>query len=218
MFTFIYHLVSAQQPLIGKNEDENNFTYTLKLNPLSAIFNCINLGFEKRINENRSFQISCAYINFNDPIDVYDEYQYNKSVYKGVSATFDYRFVIQKKGNKQHIISPFIRLQYLNYNAKYTGYNYGVRMAVVEVNESSEFISTGIGVLYCKQFIFYDRLTIDLFLGPAYQFLLDKQTKREAPNGKPFLGFSDRLLGPSTLNSYIAGYGFRSGIQIGFSF
>lgn len=203
----------------------------IKFNLVSPIFNTINLSYQRMLTPYKSLQVTAAYTNFDD---FKEDHSIDKNSVKGLNLTADYRINFSGYGLNGWYISPFAR--YLNYSKdsykESIGYDYSY-----DLQEKSSYQSIGVGLLVGKQFIIKNTITIDLFAGPSFSFLVNQNRKinynvSSSGNNYYYESFyyddyrnanviDENLrsyLGDVIPNNYLRGYGIRAGINIGFAF
>lgn len=152
-----------------------------KINILSPIVKTINVSYERAINENGSFQLGFFYTGWSNDL----------TKFSGFGITPEYRFYLSDSPAPEGVyVAPFIRYQKFNISDK-------------DVSDSeADFSAFGGGVVIGKQWVFKDKITLDLFLGPAY--------------------YSGKVSGQSGNTTFdtdaFDGFGLRTGINFGFKF
>jgi hypothetical protein len=177
----------------------------LKINLLSPIYSNFSLSYQHLINPFKSFQVTAAYMDFNDYIN-----EGNDDLrVQGFSLTPEYRINFNGYGLNGFYAGPFLR--YMDYQKTYN---------TSFLTEDSKFKSIGLGFNIGHQFIIKNTVLIDLFAGPVYQVLIQDDVNRTKMPSSPiyYTGFSDQYLAESIPNRYIRGYGIRAGITIGVAF
>ncbi|MES2691795.1 MAG: DUF3575 domain-containing protein, partial [Bacteroidota bacterium] len=212
IFAFLSLCASAQR-------DKKNI---LKANILSPIFNTLNLSYERVLKGSNSLTIGASYMDFDDFGN--SDYRYPKpNRVNGGSLTAEYRIYFEDKVLHGSYFAPFIRYMYyernLQYNVTYSyydpviGYTYGY-----EGGEKDKYQGAGIGFIAGYQFIIKNVFSIDLFGGPVYQLLLQKDRKLVNTSNNPNGKLRDEYLSENIPNRYLYGYGFRAGITLGMLF
>ncbi len=152
----------------------------VKINILSPIVKTINLSYERAINENGSFQLGFFYTGWSNDL----------TKFSGFGITPEYRFYLSDSPAPEGVyVAPFIRYQNFKLEDK-------------EFDDKADFSAFGGGVVIGKQWVFKDKITLDIFLGPAY--------------------YSGKISGQSGDSSFdtdaFDGFGLRTGINFGFKF
>jgi len=181
----------------------------LKLNIFSPIYSNLSLSYQHLINPFKSFQITAAYMDFNDYINRYDD----DLRVQGFSITPEYRMNFNGYGLNGFYAGPFLR--YMDYHKTYNS-NFSGSIDI----EDSKFKSLGIGFNIGQQFIIKNTVIIDLFAGPVYQVLIQEDINKINVTNTPwyYTNNSDQYLAGSIPNRYLRGYGIRAGITIGVAF
>lgn len=153
----------------------------LKINILSPIVKTINLSYERALNENSSFQLGFFYTGWSNDL----------TKFSGFGITPEYRFYLSDTPAPAGVyVAPFVRYQKFNISDKDVS------------NSEADFSAFGGGVVIGKQWVFKEKITLDLFLGPAY--------------------YSGKVSGQSGDSNFdtdaFDGFGLRTGINFGFKF
>ena len=161
------------------------FNYTqaqnvLKINILSPIVKTFNISYERAINETSSFQIGFFYTGYTDDV----------TTFKGFGITPEYRFYLSDTPAPEGVyVAPFLRYQSFTIEDE-------------DYSDSADFSAFGGGLVIGKQWVFKEKITLDIFLGPAY--------------------YSGKVSGESSGATYdtgaFDGFGLRTGINFGFKF
>ena len=204
------------------------FNYQIKTSLLSPFVNTLNLGFEHKLGVDKSIQYSFFYMNyqggFNTNTTFIDTY-YSKGIdenIKGVGATIDYRIHFNDNGFSSPYLAPFFRVMHLQrtVNEYVDYYNIYYPSPLPDlIYENDRYTSVGLGFVVGKQFTFQDRFSFDLFVGPAYQIMVDKY--RYAYNKSANTQIEpdqDHYFSKLFSNRLVSGYGIRAGINFGFLF
>lgn len=206
--------INAQEQKAPKN----NF----KANMLSPFYNSLNLSYERMLNNNqKSIQIGLNYMDFNGRLLTLAN-DYKSERVNGGSLTFEYRNMFGENRFDNIYIAPFLRVMYYERNARYEEFYSQSSQWLTPYNiihDKSSYISAGIGAVVGRQFVVKDFITIDIFAGPAFQYLIMESRKavNETLNTKADVK-SNTLLSERIPNKYISGYGIRAGFNIGFLF
>jgi hypothetical protein len=157
-------------------------TNAIKINLLSPVARTFNIAYEKAINENGSFQLGFFYSGA----------KISDTKISGWGLTPEYRFYLsQTPAPNGFYVAPFLR--YNSFTAQ-DNTNNTVNKATV-----TQF---GGGAVVGRQWVFKERVTFDMFIGPKYQ-----NTSTKVTSG------SDSFSG-SLFNSF----GIRGGITLGIAF
>lgn len=231
MFVFLCSItVLAQQDSKVLNElAKSERTDAIKLNLLSPFYGTVNLAWQHRLSNDASFQLTMTYTDF-DSYGSTDNtntgtstsnsfYDWSENqLTKGVTIVPEYRFVLNGRGLSGIYIAPFARFMYYEYSRDLmtrvtttsTTPFYSVNTVDKRTPEFYTYYSAGLGVVIGKQFIFRNRVVLDLFGGPVYTTLL--------ASNQSVTKTSDVLIGSGIPNTYIRGYGVRAGLSVGFLF
>ncbi|HEY5690448.1 MAG TPA: DUF3575 domain-containing protein [Cyclobacteriaceae bacterium] len=119
---------------------------TLKINIISPIVRTINVQFEKTINTSSSFQLGFFYTGASS----------GGTTFKGFGITPEYRFYLSDSEAPEGVyVAPFVRYQ----NFKLTEDSF---------NSEGTYTAVGGGLILGKQWIFKEKIVLDIFLGPSY--------------------------------------------------
>lgn len=155
----------------------------IKVNILSPVVKTINVSFEHAISEKGSLQLGFFYTG----IKVSD------IKYSGFGITPEYRiYLSESPAPEGFYVAPYARYQKLTLSTT--------------VNDSkADFSAIGGGLVIGKQWIFSERVTLDIFLGPNYSSGTVKVTS----------GSEDEF---NSLSGGFDGFGIRTGITLGIAF
>jgi hypothetical protein len=154
----------------------------IKINLLSPVARTFNVAFERAISENGSLQLGFYYT----AAKVQDV------KLNGFGLTPEYRiYLSQSPAPNGFYVAPFVR--YTNYKLTAEG-----------TTDEATFTSFGGGVVVGRQWVFKERVTFDLFIGPKYQTRDLKVTA-----GSDSEKFDLNFLNP---------FGIRGGVTLGIAF
>ena len=155
----------------------------VKLNIFSPLVSTLNLSYENAFSEDKSFQIGFFYTG----AKIVD------TKFTGIGITPEIRFYLGDDAAPQGFYAaPFLRYQ----NFKLTE----------PLSSGSATLSTfGLGVTVGKQWIFKEKFSLDLFIGPSYSF-----GDIKVNDGGSTETFSTGSLG--------SGFGIRTGLTFGLAF
>ena len=119
----------------------------LKINILSPVVKTLNVSYEHAINETSSFQLGFFYTGWS--VDA--------TKFNGIGITPEYRFYLSESAAPQGVyVAPFLRYQNFKLEEK-------------EFSDSkADFSTFGGGLVLGKQWVFKDKITLDIFIGPSY--------------------------------------------------
>ncbi len=189
----------------------------IKINLLSPIVSTIMLFYQRNINEESSFQIGMGYMDFygfGSNTNTYYNGNTNTSVTsersRGFFFTPEYRYLFDGEYMDGIFIAPFLKYTFMQYDETQKNvteiYNQGnYTTQTTYSNTSNSYNSLGIGITIGKQFIFKNKISLEVFGGPVYNILLS--------------GTSTEInISHSMNNVNIRGYGARAGMTVGFLF
>jgi hypothetical protein len=154
----------------------------IKINLLSPVARTINLAFERAISEDGSIQVGFFYTGA----------KIGDTKIDGFGITPEYRiYLSQSPAPNGFYVAPFLR--YVNFKAENKTDNSTDKATVTQF---------GGGVVVGRQWVFKERVTFDLFIGPKYQGTDIKVTAG-----------SDSFSG-----SLFNNFGIRGGITLGLAF
>ncbi|MEI9919723.1 MAG: DUF3575 domain-containing protein [Bacteroidota bacterium] len=157
-------------------------TNAIKINLLSPVVRTINLAYEHAINENGSVQLGFFYSGA----------KVGDTKISGWGLTPEYRFYLSESPAPDGFyVAPFIR--YNSFTAEDKSDNTTNKATVTQF---------GGGVVVGRQWVFKERVTFDIFIGPKYQSSTIKVTQG-----------SDNFSG-----SLFNNFGIRGGLTLGIAF
>ncbi|MGK7390663.1 MAG: DUF3575 domain-containing protein [Candidatus Cyclobacteriaceae bacterium M2_1C_046] len=162
---------------LGANAQNN----IIKFNILSFAVGTANVAFEKKVTESSSFQIRGFYM------DMESAWLINDIGVKGYGIIPEYRVYFSKNSPKGFYAAPFFKYQDLEVTSS-------------DKTETGRLETFGGGVITGVHWIFGDIFSLDLFLGPAFNFGEVEGTEADIETGS------------------LDGFGVRSGFTIGFVF
>ncbi len=153
----------------------------VKINILSPLFRTANIAYEQAISDNGSVQLGFFYTGV----------KLDNTLFRGYGITPEYRFYLSETSAPEGVyVAPFVRYQ---------------NFTLTEENADGKatYSSFGGGLALGKQWIFKEKITLDVFLGPAYY-----SGKLKVDSGDP----QDFEVG------VFDGFSLRTGITFGFKF
>lgn len=152
----------------------------VKLNIFSPLVKTFNVSYEQKFNATSSGQLGFFYTG----------YSVNDTKFSGFGITPEYRFYLSETEAPQGVyLAPFIRYSSFKLEEKTT-------------NSKGDFTAFGGGVIIGKQWIFKERVSLDIFIGPSYSSGSVKVTSGTDSFDK---GVFD-------------GFGIRTGLTLGLAF
>jgi Protein of unknown function (DUF3575). len=118
----------------------------LKINIFSPLVKTLNLSLEQKINATHSGQVGffTTGVKFRD------------TEFRGFGITAEFRFYLLKaEAIRGFYVAPFFRYQ-------------DFKLEDVSTNSKGEITPIGGGFTIGKQWVFKERISLDVFLGPAY--------------------------------------------------
>ena len=152
----------------------------IKINIFSPVVKTLNLQYERKLNATSSFQLGFFYTG----------YSVSETSFSGFGITPEYRFYLSETEAPQGVyIAPFLRYQDFSLTES--------------TSTSKATLSTfGGGLILGKQWIFKEKIALDIFIGPSYSSGTPKVTS-----------------GSGTFStSVFEGFGVRAGVCFGFAF
>ncbi|MES2778933.1 MAG: DUF3575 domain-containing protein [Bacteroidota bacterium] len=141
----------AQRPNGLSATGEQDHAHILKVSLLSPFVGTLNVHYEKRLDENSSFQLEAFYFSgqiFNQQSDV-----------RGGGLTANYRFYLTKQFPAGWFVQPFLRYQ-----------QYWPLPSVRLRNDINIQVG-GAGIVFGYQLVAANRISFDAFAGPVYSRL-----------------------------------------------
>ena len=184
----------------------------IKINLLSPIFYTLMLSYQHNLNEDKSIQITAGYMNFDGFSNSTSSYSYYNSNPHTEAYFFtpEYRYLFVGDNMSGSYIAPFLKYTNMSYSADY-GTNY--YPTTNHDRFTFNYQTLGIGICIGQQFIYKNKISIDIFAGPVYNMLLAKI----APTS-PNFNFAKIEIDNSINKLNISGYGIRAGFTVGFLF
>jgi hypothetical protein len=235
--SFVLTAATSAQEMPGKAGQAFKTTDrsdAIKINLLSPFYGTVNLAWQHRVSNDGSFQLTMSYTDFDSYGSTenantnttytnttyrYVNTTYNNQLTRGFTLVPEYRFVLNGRGLSGIYIAPFVRYMYYEYSRDATttidtstssSYYSTGRFATYVDKELYTYHSIGVGVILGKQFVFKNRVVLDLFGGPVYSILM--------ASNKSINKTGDVVIGTGIPNTYIRGYGVRAGLTVGFLF
>lgn len=141
------YLLPVLLVLFSMGASQVNAQSTVKINILSPIIKTINLQYEKVLNESSSFQLGFFYTGAST----------GGTELKGFGITPEYRFYLSETEAPAGVyVAPFVRYQ--SFNLKDDDFT----------NNEADYSSFGGGLILGKQWVFKEKVVLDIFLGPSY--------------------------------------------------
>ncbi|NOS91921.1 MAG: DUF3575 domain-containing protein [Cyclobacteriaceae bacterium] len=151
----------------------------IKINILSPIVKTFNVQYERKLNESSSVQLGFFYTG----------YSANETTFSGFGITPEYRFYLTDEALQGVYIAPFLRYQDFSLTESIS-------------NGKATQSTFGGGVILGKQWLFKEKIALDIFIGPSYASGDVKVTS-----------------GTGTFNTNaFDGFGLRAGLCFGFAF
>lgn len=174
----------------------------LKLDIFQPIINTLSVSFEHKLSETSSFQLNLAgTFGYQEDGDYFFT-NYDERKTSGFSISPEYRFYLSEKypALQGFYVAPFIRYQYLNQTGIYTTFRGAGQKSEASLN------AFGLGALVGRHWIFKQRFSLDLFLGPAYTLTTVSSDEPKVSKGD-FVGYINN-------NNYDIRGGLTFGIAI----
>lgn len=122
----------------------------IKVNILSPIVRTANFSYERALNESSSLQVGFFYTGFSD----------DNATYRGFGITPEYRFYLgSNPAPEGAYLAPFVRFTKLSLDVDETDVSSG---------GEADFTAFGGGLVVGRQWVLKERITMDIFGGPAY--------------------------------------------------
>jgi hypothetical protein len=154
----------------------------LKINILSPVLKTFNVSYERVLTESSSAQLG-FYVTSASAAGL---------KYSGIGLTPEVRFYLSDSDAPEGFyVGPFLRYQSLKLEVKDTG-------------DKANISSIGAGVIIGKQWLFKERVTFDIFLGPSYSGGTVKATSGSSSD--------------FDVSGGVKGFGLRAGITLGVAF
>lgn len=150
----------------------------IKINIFSPIVKTFNIQYEKTLTATSSFQLGFFYTGYSS----------GSTDFSGFGITPEYRaYLSETDAPKGVYIAPFLRYQ---------------NFTLTDGGNKGTFNSFGGGLIIGKQWIFKEKVALDIFIGPSYS---SGSAKTTSGSGTFDTGVFD-------------GFGIRTGLCLGFAF
>lgn len=159
-----------------------NAQKAIKLNIFSPIVQTLNVSYEQALNKDKSFQLGFFYTGYSS----------GDTKFSGIGITPEYRIYLGEEVMNSFYVAPFVRFQNFTLKDK------------TNTTDEATLTTFGGGLIAGRQWIFKDKFTLDLFIGPSYN---TGSTKVKS-------GTSDDYSVPGAFN----GFGIRTGLTFGLKF
>jgi len=170
-------LVVLLSVLSFKSQAQEN---AVKLNIFSPIVKTFNIAYERKVNATSSFQLGFFYSG----------YKAGDTKFSGFGITPEYRFYLSETEAPQGVyVAPFVRYQ-------------SFKLEDEPSSSKADFSAFGGGVIVGKHWIFKERISLDIFIGPSYS----SGSVKGSSNGSTFD------------TDAFDGFGIRTGLTLGVAF
>jgi hypothetical protein len=144
-------------PYNGQPKPERIKRNILKVNLISPVLRSFSMAYENVLNKNTSFQVTMFFIGDNDT-----------DLRNGFGITPEVRLYLSDRKNAPagFFVAPF--LTYQNYKLDYSVFDNSRSTWIRKEQPSSVF---GAGVIIGGQWVFKNRVSLDVWGGPGYSFL-----------------------------------------------
>lgn len=189
----------------------------IKINLLSPIFYTLMLSYQHNLNEDNSYQLTAGFMNFDgfsSSSRNINNYNSNNPHTEAYFFTPEFRYLFVGNFMSGSYIAPFLKYTNMTYSADYS-YSSGSFPNYNTYTDRFTFSyqTLGIGICIGQQFIYKNKISLDIFAGPVYNMLLTKT----APTN-PNFSFNKIEIDNSINPINISGYGIRAGFTVGFLF
>lgn len=161
------------------NAQEN----ALKINVLSPIVRTVNLSYERKLNANSGLQLGVYYTGASA----------SEVTFRGFGITPEYRYYLSEtEAIAGTYIGPFVRYTSLNVKEDFADGN----------DAEGTYSGFGGGLVIGRQWVFKEKVTLDVFLGPQF---ISGNFKAKSGSQEANVDLFD-------------GFGLRAGLTLGFAF
>ncbi|MBL7871831.1 MAG: DUF3575 domain-containing protein [Cyclobacteriaceae bacterium] len=151
-----------------------------KINIFSPVVKTLNVSYERKLSATGSFQLGFFYTG----------YSTDGTKFSGIGITPEYRFYLSETEAPQGVyVAPFIRYQ-------------NFKLEEESTNDKGTLSMFGGGLIIGKQWIFKEKISLDIFIGPSYS---SGNVKVDSGQDSFDTGVFD-------------GFGVRTGVTLGFAF
>ena len=150
-------MLYAQRPNGMKSKIEPDFLRIIKVNVLSPVVGTVNVHYENVLNENGSLQVEGFYFG--------GQFLSRQTDVRGVGFTANYRYYFTQRFPQGWFVQPFLRYQ------RY--------WPIVASNfRNTDNIQVGsLGIVFGYQVLAARRISLDIYGGPIYSKLFDKDKR-----------------------------------------
>ena len=161
--------------------ETNAQSNVFKINILSPVVRTASVFYERALNDQSSLQLGFFYSGYSD----------DDTKFRGFGITPEYRFYLSETpAPAGFYVAPFLRYQNFDLEDELT-------------LDEAEYSAFGGGLLIGRQWVFKERVALDVFLGPAY--VSGDVEVTEGSEGSFDVGVFD-------------GFGLRAGVTLGLAF
>ena len=170
----LFAFLIAFSSCIGVNAQKN----VIKFNIFAPIVKTANFQYERAIGENKSFQLGAFFT----------AYSPETTKFNGFGITPEFRFYLSETAAPEGFYAaPYLRYQ-----------SYKIEETSPDIAGKATFSGIGGGLIIGKQWIFKEKVALDIFIGPSYTSVGDLKietgnSNTESYNIDPFDGFGARF-------------------------
>lgn len=161
----------------------------VKVNILSPIVKTGSFFYEHKLTDNSTLQLGALFTNWGSGDDKIS----------GFALTPEYRFYLSERSTAPEgfYVGPFLRYQNLTLKSTYDDISYdnSGNPTYRSQTDKASLNTFGGGVVVGRQWIFKERFSLDLFLGPSYnagKVTTETSSGRDTFDPGPFDGFGVR--------------------------
>ena len=204
--------------------------HIIKLNLLSPIVSTLMLFYQQNFSTENSFQIGIGYMNFDGFGNTSNTYNSpyssstsaNNTNTKSFYFTPEYRYVFSGENMSGSFIAPFLRYSNMTYSADFTKTYYDpitYQSTSITNPFSFNYQTIGIGICIGQQYIYKNKVSIEVYAGPVYNMLVASTIPTGNPNYSKYdFGSNPIEIDKKISNINIKNYGIRAGFTVGFLF
>jgi len=203
---------------IKKTHTEPPKENIIKINLLSPIFSTLMLFYQHNTSEDNSFQIGVGYMNFdgfgNSGTSYYGTNSASNTHTEAFYITPEYRYTFAGSFMEGSFIAPFLRYSNMTYSADY----YSSYPSTTADRFSFNYQTLGVGICVGQQYIYKNKVSIEVYAGPVYNMLISQTTPSGANYNTYSFGSNPIEIDKSIPNINIKNYSIRGGFTVGFLF
>ncbi|MEI6595017.1 MAG: DUF3575 domain-containing protein [Bacteroidota bacterium] len=196
----------------------------IKINLLSPIYSTLMLFYQRNMSEENSFQVGVGYMSF-DGFGTSSSNYYNSNYTSNPHTesfyfTPEYRYTFSGSFMDGSFIAPFLKYSNMTYSADYTINNSNTYPYTSFTDRYTfNYQTLGIGICLGQQYIYKNKVSLEIYAGPVYNMLIAEKIPTGSPNyAKHNFPSNNIEIDKNISNINVKSYGIRAGFTVGFLF